>query len=75
MLKTISLILSLAPTPEEAFKNVKVPEGYSKQLIAAEPEVMDVVAFCFDDDGNIYAAEGPGSRPTAGGGITKYVVK
>ncbi len=26
-----------------------------------------------DGDGNIYAAEGPGSRPTAGGGITKYV--
>ena len=26
-----------------------------------------------DADGNIYAAEGPGSRPTAGGGITKYV--
>ncbi len=57
MLTTISLILSLAPTPEEAFENVKVPEGYSKQLIAAEPEVMDVVAFCFDDDGNIYIAE------------------
>ncbi len=28
-----------------------------------------------DADGNVYAAEGPGSRPTAGGGITKYVVK
>ncbi len=27
-----------------------------------------------DADGNIYAAEGPGSRPVAGGGITKYVV-
>ncbi len=26
-----------------------------------------------DEDGNVYAAEGPGSRPTAGGGITKYV--
>ncbi len=25
-----------------------------------------------DEDGNIYAAEGPGSRPTAGGGLTKY---
>ena len=28
-----------------------------------------------DADGNIYAAEGPGSRPTAGGGVTKYVVR
>ena len=26
-----------------------------------------------DADGNIYAAEGPGSRPVAGGGITKYM--
>ena len=26
-----------------------------------------------DADGHVYAAEGPGSRPTAGGGLTKYV--
>ena len=26
-----------------------------------------------DADGNVYAAEGPGSRPTAGSGLTKYV--
>ena len=26
-----------------------------------------------DADGNVFAAEGPGSRGTAGGGITKYV--
>jgi sugar lactone lactonase YvrE len=26
-----------------------------------------------DPDGNIYAAEGPGSRPAAGGGLTKYL--
>ena len=26
-----------------------------------------------DADGNVYAAEGPISRPTAGGGLTKYV--
>lgn len=57
VLIAIPLLLSLAPTPEKAFENVKVLEGYSKQLIAAEPEVMDVVAFCFDDDGNIYVAE------------------
>ncbi len=57
VLIAIPLLLTLAPTPEEAFENVKVPEGYAKQLIAAEPEVMDVVAFCFDDEGNIYIAE------------------
>jgi sugar lactone lactonase YvrE len=26
-----------------------------------------------DRDGNVYAAEGPASRPFAGGGVTKYV--
>jgi DNA-binding beta-propeller fold protein YncE len=26
-----------------------------------------------DADGNVYVAEGPGSRPAAGGGLTKYV--
>jgi hypothetical protein len=26
-----------------------------------------------DPDGNVYAAEGPISRPPAGGGLTKYV--
>jgi sugar lactone lactonase YvrE len=26
-----------------------------------------------DAEGNVYAAEGPGSRPAAGGGLTKYV--
>lgn len=28
-----------------------------------------------DEDGNVYAAEGPGSRPAAGGGLTKYAVR
>jgi DNA-binding beta-propeller fold protein YncE len=28
-----------------------------------------------DQDGNVYAAEGPGSRPTAGSGITKYATR
>ena len=27
-----------------------------------------------DADGNVYAAEGPGSRPWVDGGLTKYVV-
>ena len=26
-----------------------------------------------DEDGNVFVAEGPASRPTAGGGLTKYV--
>ena len=43
---------------------------------AHETRVLQGVAgegVAVDADGNVYAAEGPGSRPTAGSGITKYV--
>ena len=45
---------------------------------ADETRVLQGVAgegVAVDADGNIYAAEGPGSRPVAGGGITKYVIR
>ncbi len=38
------------------------------QLVAGEGVAVD-------EDGNVFAAEGPGSRATAMGGITKYVLK
>ena len=37
------------------------PHGAAGEGLAVDPE------------GNVYAAEGPGSRPIAGGGLTKYV--
>jgi DNA-binding beta-propeller fold protein YncE len=43
---------------------------------AHETRVLQGVAgegVAVDADGNVYAAEGPGSRPTAGSGITKYL--
>ena len=43
---------------------------------AHETRVLQGVAgegVTVDADGNVYAAEDQGSRPTAGGGITKYV--
>ena len=43
-----------------------------------EERVLNGVAgegVAVDSDGNVYVAEGPSSRPTAGGGITKYVAK
>lgn len=55
-LNLIGIIL-LASSPESSFQNLQVPEGFSKQRIASEPQVMDPVAFCFDDDGNILVAE------------------
>jgi DNA-binding beta-propeller fold protein YncE len=38
----------------------KTPEGAAGEGVAVDP------------DGNVYAAEGPISRPSAGGGLTKY---
>ena len=56
MLSFIAAVLLLG-SPEKAFDLMQVPEAFSKQLIATEPQVMDPVAFCFDDDGNILVAE------------------
>ena len=42
-------------------ENAERPQGVAGEGVAV------------DTDGNVYAAEGPGSRPTAGGGVTKYV--
>jgi DNA-binding beta-propeller fold protein YncE len=45
--------------------------GHADQTRALQGVAGEGVAV--DADGNVYAAEGPGSRATAGGGITKYV--
>ena len=41
-------------------ENAERPQGVAGEGVAV------------DADGNVYAAEGPGSRPTAGSGLTKY---
>ncbi|MAI66778.1 MAG: hypothetical protein CMJ26_02735 [Phycisphaerae bacterium] len=53
---SIALVLFVI-SPDSSFKILEVPEGFTKQLIASEPQIMDPVAFCFDDDGNILVAE------------------
>src|ERR1043165_1090798 len=44
-------------SPEDAVKAMKVPEGFHAQLVAAEPDVVQPVAFDFDDRGRIWVAE------------------
>ncbi len=58
-MEVISLVLVLigSPTPEKSFEIITVPEGFTKQIIATEPLVMDPVSFCFDDQGHILVAE------------------
>lgn len=58
MVNTAIVLFSFfSPTPEVSFERIIVPDGYSKQLIASEPQIMDPVSFCFDEQGNILIAE------------------
>ncbi|MDB6068720.1 MAG: hypothetical protein JWR26_4928 [Pedosphaera sp.] len=42
---------------EMAIKQFKVPSGFKVDLFAAEPQLMNPVAFCFDERGRVYVAE------------------
>lgn len=46
-------------TPEESLKKLNVAPGFSAQIYAAEPFVMDPVALEFDEAGNAYVVEMP----------------
>jgi len=43
--------------PELAIKQFKVPPGFKVELFAAEPQLANPVAFCFDEQGKCYVAE------------------
>ncbi len=52
--------------------------GFVPPHIPADGRVLQGLAgegVAVDEDGNVFVAEGPASRPFAGGGLTKYVVK
>ncbi len=44
-------------TPREALKTFETVDGFTMQLVAAEPLVQSPVAAAFDADGNLYVAE------------------
>lgn len=44
-------------SPEEALKAIETTAGFRLELVAHEPRVVDPVAACFDEDGNLYVAE------------------
>jgi DNA-binding beta-propeller fold protein YncE len=60
----------IGPASEDRVTAFVPPHAAAGVLQGAAGEGVAV-----DAGGNIYAAEGPASRPTAGGGITKYVVR
>ncbi len=45
-------------SPQEALKKFTAPEGFSVDLIAAEPDIVQPIAFCWDARGRIWVAEG-----------------
>jgi putative membrane-bound dehydrogenase-like protein len=46
-----------ALSPEEALKKMKVPEGFSVELVAAEPDVVNPVAMTIDERGRFWVTE------------------
>ncbi|HJT31362.1 MAG TPA: PVC-type heme-binding CxxCH protein [Pirellulales bacterium] len=44
-------------SPAEAIGKMKVPEGFSVELVAAEPEIVNPVAMTFDERGRIWITE------------------
>jgi putative heme-binding domain-containing protein len=46
-----------ALTPQEAIQHMVVPEGFSVELVAAEPEIINPVAMTFDERGRMWVTE------------------
>src|SRR5207248_11500440 len=43
--------------PDKAAEVMTVPEGFTVQLFAGEPDVVQPIAFCLDDRGRLWVAE------------------
>ena len=76
-LSTTHLLLASAPerhpalSPEEALRSFQLEPGLRIELVAAEPLVINPVAFVFDGPRRLFVAEGRGyPDPVEGGGTT-----
>jgi len=55
--------------PQEAMKKMQVPPGFTVELVASEPQLVNPVAMCFDAKGRIWVTESleyPRRRPGKG---------
>lgn len=43
--------------PDEAVRKMAVPDGFEVSIFAAEPDIAEPIAFCFDDRGRLWVAE------------------
>ncbi|MBW3539034.1 MAG: c-type cytochrome [Planctomycetes bacterium] len=58
-----------ALSPDEAIAKITVPEGFRVELVAAEPDVVNPIAMCFDERGRVWITESleyPRSSPGPG---------
>lgn len=46
-----------ALTPEQAVARMTVPEGFTVEVVAAEPQIMNPVAMCIDEQGRFWVTE------------------
>src|SRR6266540_1264038 len=44
-------------SPQEAISKMTVPEGFTVELVASEPEIVNPIAMSFDDRGRIWITE------------------
>ena len=44
-------------TPKQAIDKMTFPDGFRVNAFAAEPDVVQTFAFCFDDRGRVWVAE------------------
>src|SRR5205085_7205835 len=44
-------------TPEESVKRLKVPPGYEVTVFAAEPDIINPIAFTVDERGRLWVVE------------------
>src|SRR5262245_53137554 len=65
-----------ALTPEQAIKAMKVPDGFTVELVASEPDLVNPVAMCFDEKGRIWVTESleyPRRKPGPGKDRVKVI--
>ena len=43
--------------PAEAVSKMAIPDGFEVSVFAAEPDIAEPIAFCFDDRGRIWVVE------------------
>src|SRR5437763_5369138 len=44
-------------SPQEAIRKMSVPDGFTVELVASEPEIVNPIAMAFDERGRIWITE------------------